>query len=91
MNVFIAIGFESFREQCTSCCLSLIKSGANPNSTDRLGRTVLHLAAFYNMTNFAEKLIQLHVNIMTVDYNSKLALHIAIERDNAEVLSILVK
>jgi ankyrin repeat protein len=68
----------------------LLKYGASVNSIDRLGRTLLHLAADHNMIQLSEALIFQGISVMTRDFNNQLPLHAAIAKDNAEVLQILV-
>ena len=70
--------------------MTLLKNGADIHSVDRLGRTLLHLAALYNMPALGEKLIALHVGIMARDYCSMLPLHLALERDHVAVFQVLV-
>ncbi len=84
------IGFESFRYQCSACLITLLKHGANINARNRLGRTVLHLAAFHNMVELAEQLIARGVDVMAEDYSGMTALDVCISRDNVDVLELLV-
>lgn len=84
------VGFESFRQQCAECLMALINIGANINYVDRIGRSVLHIAAYHNMTTLAVQLLSRQINQLARDYNNMLALHVAIQRDNTEVLDVLV-
>lgn len=70
--------------------MTLLKSGANINLIDRIGRTVLHIAAFHNMTALVEQLLIRPINQLARDFNNMLAIHVAIEKDNADILEILV-
>jgi hypothetical protein len=83
-------GFESFREQCSACLNALLNNGAVVDAVDRLGRTVLHWAAFYNMAEMAKQLIDRGLNGMGTDYAQMTAVDVCIERDNMETLIVLV-
>ncbi len=83
-------GFESFRDQCTACLIALLNNGANIRATDRIGRTVLHWAAFYNMTSLAEQLLTRGLTFDKEDYGQMTPVDICIEKDHVETLEIFV-
>ena len=84
-------GFESFQDQCASCLMTLLNNGANVNATDRLGRTVLHWAAFYSMPVLAEQLLARGLDILKEDYEQMTALDICFESDHVETLELFVR
>lgn len=70
--------------------MTLLKYGANINYVDRIGRSVLHVAAYHNMTGLVGQLLLRPINQLAKDYNNMLAIHVAIQRDNSEVMEVLV-
>ncbi len=60
------------------------------NALDRLGRTVLHVAAYHNMPELGEQLMTRGADTMAEDYAGMSALDVCICRDNVEFLGLLV-
>ena len=84
-------GFESFRNQCIICLRELINGGATINEKDRLGRTLLHWAAFFNIPGLVKELIQKKIKGYEKDYCRMDPIDICIKEDNWETLKIFVK
>jgi len=83
-------GFESYKEQCIACFNALINKGADIEAVDRMGRSVLHWAAFYNMKELVSQLIDKGLDCMKEDYGGMNTVDICVVRDNVETLKILV-
>lgn len=83
-------GFESFRDQCIACLNALLINGASVEAVDRLGRTILHWTAFYNMAEMSKQLVDRGLGGTRKDYAQMTPADVCIERDNIETLMILV-
>jgi len=83
-------GFENFRGQCTACLNTLLRNNAVIDAVDRLGRTILHWAGFYNMAEMTGQLIDIGLDGMSKDYAQMTVVDICIEKDNIETLIVLV-
>jgi ankyrin repeat protein len=70
--------------------MALLNSGGDMMARDRLGRTVLHLAALHNMPVLVEQLLALRIDPLVRDYNNLTPLDVAIDRDHPAILDSLV-
>lgn len=61
------------------------------NKTDRFGVNAFWIAAFYGRIEFLQILLTCKANIYATNQNGSNALHIAVKRNNLEVVKYLIK
>jgi hypothetical protein len=69
----------------------LLSKGANPNTTNSVGRSALMLATFGQPSSVVEALLQAGANVNSQDRNGNTALIAAVEFKNVEAVKLLLK
>lgn len=69
----------------------LLAKGANPNTTNSVGRSALMLATFGQPSSVVEALLQAGANVNAQDRNGNTALMAAVEYNNVEAVKLLLK
>lgn len=82
-------GFANFHERCMACLDELLKRGASVEAVDRVGRSVLHWAAFYDMGELVGRLVE-ELDAAREDYGGMTPADICVDRDNVQTLTVLV-
>lgn len=69
----------------------LLAKGANPNTTNSVGRSALMLATFGQPSSVVEALLNVGANVNAQDRNGNTALMAAVEYNNVEAVKLLLK
>lgn len=69
----------------------LLEKGANPNTTNSVGRSALMLATFGQPSSVVKALLQSGANVNAQDSNGNTALMAAVEYNNVEAVRLLLK
>ncbi|XP_054758955.2 ankyrin-3-like [Lytechinus pictus] len=71
------------------CCELLLSHGANPNLSDKLGRTALHWAVFYKKPEFVKVLLKEECDITKEDKKGQNVMQFAIRMNAAKCLQLI--
>lgn len=71
------------------CCQIILRSGANPNLADKLGRTALHWAVFYKKAEFVRILLKGKGEMTKEDKKGQNVMQFAIRMNAAECLKVI--
>ena len=79
-----------YPDRLESMARMLLIHKADPDATDKNGRTLLHYAAARGRTDFAEYLLNKKADPNLLDDKRKAPLHLAIEHKNLEMIDLLL-
>ncbi|XP_030834528.1 serine/threonine-protein phosphatase 6 regulatory ankyrin repeat subunit B-like [Strongylocentrotus purpuratus] len=71
------------------CCELLVSHGANPNLSDKLGRTALHWAVFYKKSEFVKVLLKGEGDVTKEDKKGQNVMQFAIRMNAARCLQLI--
>ena len=80
-----------YRQDSSEVVSLLLTKGANPNTTNSVGRSALMLATFGQPSSVVKALLQAGANVNAQDRNGNTALMAAVEYNNVEAVRLLLK
>jgi ankyrin repeat protein len=80
-----------YKQDSSEVVTLLLAKGANPNTTNSVGRSALMLATFGQPSSVLKALLQAGANVNAQDRNGNTALMAAVEDNNVEAVKLLLK
>jgi ankyrin repeat protein len=80
-----------YKRDSSGAVMLLLANGANPNTTNNVGRSALMLATFGQPSSVVKALLQAGANVNAQDRNGNTALMAAAEYNNVEAVRLLLK